>query len=312
MLLMFVAFSGVAAWGQGNPDRETGWSNKTELSFVFTEGNSDTETVGIRNDLRRDWTSANLKIAFDTVKADTADDRFLLVDSGITFLPGETPVVTGTTVIEPDKEPDVEKYFLESVYDRKVGKRLTWHAGLSWDRNEDAGILNRYIAFGGVGHIWYDSEDFALRTTYGVSHTDREEETTDPEKEDKFAGGRFDLQFLDRFGKAATFESKFTANLNLEDTADYTLNATTSVAVKMTDRLSLKVSLQGLYNSEPALEDVDIIARIELFDPDGIPGSGDEFFQTTSSEGAEIELGEGQIRKEELDTVFRASLVIDF
>jgi putative salt-induced outer membrane protein YdiY len=310
--LILISAVGGAAWGQGGSEPEIGWSNKTELSFVFTEGNSDTESLGIRNDLRRRWTGSKLKIVFDAVRADTADDRFLLVDPGTTFPPGAVPAIGGTSVIEPAKEPDVEKYFLESTYDQKLGQRLRWHAGLSWDRNEDAGILNRYHYFGGFGHDWYDSKDFALRTSYGVAYVDREEETTDPEKEDKFAAARVGLHFLDRFGKAATFETDLTSNLNVEDTADYNVNATMSIAVKMTDRLSMKVSLQGLYASEPALEDVDIVARVELLDPDGIAGSGDEFFRTVTNGGAEIELGEGQIRKDELDTVFRASLVIDF
>jgi hypothetical protein len=76
--------------------------------------------------------------------------------------------------------------------------------------------------------------------------------------------------------------------------------------------VSLKVSLQYLFNHQPALEDVDVIARVVLEDPDGIPGSGDEFFRTVSSGGSEIVLAEGQVRKQQLDTVFRTALVINF
>jgi hypothetical protein len=81
----------------------------------------------------------------------------------------------------------------------------------------------------------------------------------------------------------------------------------------MSKRVALKVSLQWLYSHEPALEDVDVVARIEIVDPDGIPGNGDEFFRTVTEGGAEIEFDdEAQIRKEELDQVFRTSLVITF
>ena len=49
-----------------------------------------------------------------------------------------------------------------------------------------------------------------------------------------------------------------------------------------------------------------------LIDPDGTPGTGDEFFQTVTDGGAEIEIGQESIRKDELDTIFRTSLVINF
>ena len=75
--------------------------------------------------------------------------------------------------------------------------------------------------------------------------------------------------------------------------------------------VGLKVSTQLLYSSEPALTDGDVFARVALRDPDTIPGSGDEFFETLSGGGAEIELGEDQFRKRELDQIFRTSLTID-
>ena len=43
-----------------------------------------------------------------------------------------------------------------------------------------------------------------------------------------------------------------------------------------------------------------------------IDQDGEEFFQTVESGGAEIVIGEESIRKDELDTIFRTSLVIAF
>jgi hypothetical protein len=87
---------------------------------------------------------------------------------------------------------------------------------------------------------------------------------------------------------------------------------TNSIAVTMSKRLKLGVSLQGLYSAEPALEDVDIKAFVNVIDPDGVPGNGDEFFETVGSGGSEINLGEDSIRKERLDLIFRASLIVSF
>ena len=55
-----------------------------------------------------------------------------------------------------------------------------------------------------------------------------------------------------------------------------------------------------------------MVARIELVDPDGIPGNGDEFFRTVASGGFTAEIGESQVRKKQLDTTFTTSLVINF
>jgi len=47
-----------------------------------------------------------------------------------------------------------------------------------------------------------------------------------------------------------------------------------------------KVRLQWLYEKEPALEsDLDVIAFVEVINPDGIPGSGDERFRTRHPAG---------------------------
>jgi hypothetical protein len=57
---------------------------------------------------------------------------------------------------------------------------------------------------------------------------------------------------------------------------------------------------------------VDVIAFVEIVDPDGIPGNGDELFVTVDSGGSEITTGEGTLRKKNLDLTFRASLLITF
>jgi len=77
--------------------------------------------------------------------------------------------------------------------------------------------------------------------------------------------------------------------------------------------VSLKVSLQWLYEHEPALEsDLDVIAFIDVINPNGIPGSGDERLRTPSSGGSKRVLGSADARKDKLDTIFRTALVISF
>jgi len=312
-LLATVLGGGTALAQAEDGERKTvGWFNDTELSLAVTGGNSATDTFAFKNSLTHAWEKSRVKVVLDGMRANTSDDRFFLADPGQTFLPGETPVLTTSVLVTPSKEIDAEKYFFEGRFTKKVGGSRSWNAGASWDRNEDAGILNRYIAFGGIGHRRDKGDKFELESSYGLSFTDREEETPDPEKEQQFLGVRATLDLDYKVRPTTTLSYTFTGNMNVKDTGDYSLDTTGSVSVRMSERLALKVSLQFLFNNEPALEDVDVIARLVLRDPDGIPGSGDEFFETLADGGIEIDTGNRRLRKEELDTVFRASLVVNF
>jgi hypothetical protein len=288
------------------------WSNDTELSAVFTQGNSDTATVGFKNVLVRRWTDEVFRLKLEALRTANSDDWFEQADAGYTWLPGETPTPGSATLVKPPVESDAENYFAEARFDRTIRKELNWHVGGSWDRNADAGILSRWIVFGGLGNLWRDVDELKLQTSYGLSYTDREEETPDPEKEERFAGVRLSLNYRQKFGKSTTVGIDWTGNVSIADPGDWSSDLTTSVSVTMSKRLSLRVSLRWLYNSEPALEDADLVARVELVDPDGVPGSGDEYFQTVSEGGYEIVYGETRVRKESLDQIFTTGLVVSF
>jgi post-segregation antitoxin (ccd killing protein) len=293
-------------------ESKIGWFNATELSVVLTDGNASTQTFGFDNTLRRVWERSRFQFKVDYVRADTADDAYMQVEPGLTFLPGQTPVDPPATLVKPPVEPDVEQILIEADYAREITRRLFWSVGGSWDRNEDAGIASRYLAFGGVGNVWWDLDDIRLSTSYGLSYTDRDETPPDPEKEKTFGGVRLEFDFRMKIGAVTTFQNVSTGNVNFKDLGDYTLDVSNAVSVKMSKHLALKVSLQWQVNSEPALDDVDLIARVIVIDPDGTPGNGDEYFETVSSGGSELTLGETTARREDLDTLFRTTLVIDF
>ena len=90
---------------------------------------------------------------------------------------------------------------IENRYDRNISERFFWNAGVSWERNKNAGILNRYIGFAGVGNRWWSREDLKFSTTYGLSYTDREDEVQDPLKDDTFVGFRFGWEYLNQWGQ---------------------------------------------------------------------------------------------------------------
>ena len=287
-------------------------TNDTELNLVFTEGNSSTETIGFKNTLLCQWTKEVFRLKLEALRTANSDDWFTQVDPGYTWLPGETPPDGTSSLVKPPTELDAENYFAEARFDRTIRTEFNWHVGVSWDRNSVAGIPSRWIVFGGLGNQWRNSDALKLQTSYGFSWTDRDEEITDAEKEERFFGLRLSLNYSQKLGKSTTVGTDWTANMNLADTSDWTSDLTPSLAVSMTKRLSLRVSLRVLYNSEPALEEVDQVARVVVVDPDGIPGNGDEYFQTVSEGGYEITFGETAVRKEPLDLIFTTGLVLSF
>jgi hypothetical protein len=292
--------------------KKLGWFNSTELSAVVTSGNSSARTYGFKDTVRGVWEVQRFRFKVDYVRADSADDRFLLVNPGYTFPPGGGLTDPAVTLVRPPIENDVEKMSVEATYARDIGKRTFWSLGAGWDRNEDAGIRNRYTGYATFGNRWWDQSDVRFATSYGVSYTDREETKPDPEKDREFAGVRLESDLFMSLGATASFENNITGNVNAGDPNDYAFQITNNLTAKMSKYFSLKVSLQWQFNHEPALQDADVIARVVLEDPDGIPGSGDEYFRTVSSGGMELTIGEDRVRKEQLDTIFRTTLVVDF
>ena len=112
--------SGVICAAEEKEEAERAWSNTTDLSVVITEGNSNARTLGFNNVYKRNWENARFQLKLDAVRSETADDRFVRLEEGITWLPGETPTVTTGVTVEPSVEPDVEKYFAEGRYDRQM------------------------------------------------------------------------------------------------------------------------------------------------------------------------------------------------
>ena len=301
--------------GGADDDRPAAWSNETELSVVRTQGNAETQTFGFKNTLRRHWPSTRMRLRVDGVRARTGGEQVLVVAPGLRFPPGARPEQAATRVERTGGAPDVEQYFVEALVERTISDRFFWNAGASWDRNRDAGIRNRHIAFGGVGNVWTDPADgggAAFSTAYGVSYTAREETEPDPARAGRFAGVRIDSDYHQPLGAAVELDSDATLNVNLPAASDYSLNLTNAVGVAISEHLALRVSLQHLYEHEPAVEEVGIVARVALIDPDGAPGSGDELFETVANGGATIAIGTGPIRKNRLDVVLRTALVVTF
>jgi len=316
-LVAFLAAGFDNAWAQTQaPAKEEptlGWSNTADLSLVVKGGNSEARTLGFANKLKYRWKDARFESEVSGLRSDTSDDHFFLVDSGIEFPVGGAPSNPAKSLVKPSPTLDAENYLIRGGYEKNITPAFFWNTGISWDRNDDAGIVNRYIAHAGVGNTWADSERRRFTTSYGISYADRQLKVSDPEKDRRFAGARLGWEYAEHFNPATTFDSTFATNVNLSDGRDYSISTTNAVSVSINSKVSLKVSLQWLFENEPALEtDLDVVAYVVLLNPDGIPSSGDERYQTQASGSTKLVLGSADARKDRLDSIFRTAIVIKF
>lgn len=250
------------------------WSDTAEFSFVATDGNSESMSLGFKNTAIREWENASLTIGAGGIRVETT-----------TFT---RTAVNGVVTEDKDSETTAEAYYFKGRYDRQIHDRLFWYTGAGWDRNEFAGIKNRYIVEGGVGNTWRDTEELKFKTSYGLTFTDQEDVVENPAVDETFIGARFSWDYMNQLGANTTFTNVLVLDENLDETSDWRADMLNGLAVAMNDHLALKVGLRLLYDNEPSLELVP------------------------NEDGAGAPLAPVEYELDELDTILTISLVVDF
>ena len=269
--------SGAAAAADEPP--KLGWSDQAELSYVLTAGNSESSTLGFKNELKRNWEAATFSFKLAAIRAESTTFFRTAVGTPDSF------------VFVEDKESALtaENYLAALRYDRKVTSFFFWYGGTSWERNRFAGVENRESVEGGVGNIWVDRDDVKFKTNYALTYTDQEDVVEVQDQDGSFAGVRLGWDYLHKFGAATTYVNTLILDDNLEDTSDWRGDMLNSVTVAMNKRLALKAGLKWLYDAQPAFE------AVPLQDALGTP----------TGEIALVEL-------DNLDTIFTTSLVVNW
>jgi putative salt-induced outer membrane protein YdiY len=261
------------------------WSDNGELGWVATSGNSESNSFSLKNTLQREGERDLFELKLGALKVKTTDIRLYAVGDPIDFERQE----------DKDSRTTAENYFVTGRYDHKITEQFFWFAGAGWDRNQFAGIQNRYVAFAGVGNKWFDTDRRKWRTDYSVTGTKQENVVDDPDFDDTFVGLRLSSTFLQKFGDndLGTFGNDTIVDENLNETEDWRVNMTNWVAINMTGHLALKVSLQWLYDNLPSLKEVDL-------------------FPPTDPGGLLTPIGTVLVELDELDSIFTTALVIKY
>lgn len=258
------------------------WTNKTELAYVLTAGNSESSTLGFKNDFQRVWDKNTLTVKAGAIRVEsTKFSRTALND------PGGVVVVTDEVT-----ETTAENYFLNGRYERKLSDRFFWFVGAGWNRDRFAGIEDRYIGEAGAGNQWVDTDAMKWKTYYAATYTDETDVARDPVTGepfgDSFAGARLGSDFVWKFTATAEYQNITDYYYNFDDSNDWRGDMLNSLSVAMNKVLALKASLLWKYRNQPSFEEVTLLN----------PAPGGPFV-------ALYEL-------DELDTIFTTSLVINF
>ena len=131
--------------GQPKEPPKLGWSNNTDLSLVVTAGNSAAQTWGFSRPAATCVEGCPLQFEATSFAPTRRTTASYMVGAGLEFPVGGAPSNPATSLVKPDPTLDVATYLVGGSYERNITPRFFWNAGASWDRNDDAGILNRYI-----------------------------------------------------------------------------------------------------------------------------------------------------------------------
>lgn len=275
-LLLALPLTGAA---KADDERKTGWFDSGEISYVVTAGNSETNTLGLKNELTYKWTDAWYRLRVGGVRAQSTTTARTAIGTPDDF-----------QIVE-DKSTDLtaENYYVKNKYARNISPRLFWSVGAGWDRNRPAGIDNRYIAEGGVGNTWVETDRIKFRTEYAVTYTDQKDVVETPGRKSTFAGARVSWDYFHKFFGSTTYTNDTILDYNFDESDAWRGDMTNAVSVTINDHLALKVALQWLYENRPALKEVP------LFDAPG---------------GAQT--GTVLVELDSLDSIFTTSLVVNF
>lgn len=243
-----VAAATLSAPAAAQDEKELGWFNKAELTFVTTGGNSSQSTFGLKSNIDRIWDTSALRFQFGGIRTESTLTTRTATGTTDSFSINETSVSDVTA----------ENYFARGRYEKNVSEAMFLYGGAGWDRNTFAGIDNRYGFVAGVGRSFAESETLKFRTDLGVTYTIQDDVVEDPTRNDSFAGLRAGYGLFKKLSATTDFTSDLIVDENLDDTDDLRADFTNSIAVAMSSSLALKASLQLLYDKQPALQEIPL------------------------------------------------------
>lgn len=228
------------------------WKATAELSFVVTGGNTSTSAFSLGTSFTRKWTNDSLLFK----------SYILRSNSTLTTRTAQGTETDFNIIEDKIHRLVAENYLLAGQYDRRISKKLSGQAGLSWDRNRFAGVDDRVMFSTGFGYAWVEKARTQIKTSGGVTYTLRQyvgQSTA------SFAGLRFSVLADQKILDSSSVSTQFVFDDNLKRMDDWRFDWTNSVSASISKSLALKISLRMIYTNVPALQ------SLALFDLEGLP-----------------------------------------
>jgi putative salt-induced outer membrane protein YdiY len=271
---------------EAQDEKELGWFFTTELTAVWTAGNSQSTTFGLDAKLRHVWERMEFKAEGGGVRSQATKTTRTAVGTEDNFV----------IETEENTEKTAEAFYTRGRLDYNFSPRFFAFGGVDWLRNTFAGIDSRTLAVLGAGNTWADNDRVTFKTDYGVTYTFQTDVVENPFLKTNFPGIRAQYDLLWKATSTTEFTSSligdwmFSEEADAPDgKADVRLDFTNAVAIAISSKLALKPSLQLLWRNDPALTEVP------LFATDGTP--------------ADVSV---QVPLQKLDSFFKLALVVKF
>jgi len=126
------------------PEEKRGWGDTGEFQFLWTGGNSEVSTFGLRNLPRYGADRYSVSVRASGIRSKAGETKVTVVQDG----------TTRSTERETTSELRAESYSLGAEMDGKITDHFLWIAGAGWERNLFVGFNSRYGAKLGLANVW--------------------------------------------------------------------------------------------------------------------------------------------------------------
>lgn len=239
-----------SAWAQeAPPPPPPPWSFEAELSLVSAAGNQQSTTLGLSTKLGYKRAKSAVLLEAGGLSQESTVKTLSAAGDSSSYSIQETEV-TATTA---------EAYYARGRYDYNVSSRFFLLAGVDWLRNTFAGIDSRTLVGLGAGNTWKDNEKCRFKTTYSFTYTFQEDVVENPFAKTDFPGLRGAYEFWVKLTTSTDFESRLTADFNLDNSDDIRLDFYNAFLVNVSSKVAFKPSLKLLWRNEPSLTELTLV-----------------------------------------------------
>lgn len=210
------------------------WVKRLELSYTSTSGNTDTQSLSTRGDLKREGVVRRYYLTVD----------YLLTDSDGVETANKLDIGVRSEFILSDD------YF--------------WFLSAGYLRDRFSGYESRLDGGPGFGRDFIESERVNLKGLISVTYYRDDiivDELTGEKDTDSYMGGKASLDYEWKVSDNTTFREDLEYSLSFKDADKFFINSVTSLDVRVNSHISLGVGYTINFQNRPPSADVKKVDR---------------------------------------------------